>query len=214
MGGYFLYLPYLPYFPHLFSRYNHSMKPAFLFIGLGNIGKEYESTRHNIGFFAADRVAKELNAGEFKDTPRFMSMIAEGEIDGLSCAIIKPTTYMNRSGEAVRKLVDFYKLDPATQLLMCCDDIDLPLGTHRLRMNGGPGTHNGLKSIVDSFGENFPRLRIGIGPKSETMDLAAWVLSRLTEAEKKALDPSLAYAVTAMREVMKSKKEGRKAAGQ
>lgn len=178
------------------------MKPQFLLIGLGNPGAQYERTRHNVGWLALDAAAKELSAGTFVDKPRFMSLIAEAKMDAASCLLVKPTTFMNRSGEAVRKLVDFYKLDPSKQLLVCCDDIDLPLGTHRLRMSGGPGTHNGLKSIVDSFGENFPRLRIGLGPNPLGTDLAAWILSAMTKEEKKALAQSLQYAVAAMREVM------------
>jgi PTH1 family peptidyl-tRNA hydrolase len=98
---------------------------------------------------------------------------------------------MNRSGECIRKLVDFYKLDVSYQLLVISDDIDLPLGEVRLRMNGGPGTHNGLRSIVETIGEGFPRLRIGIGTPSAGEDLAAWVLSSLSPAEDKALTETL-----------------------
>ena len=179
------------------------MKPSFLLIGLGNPGKEYASTRHNAGWLALDVAAKELGAGEWSDKPRFFSSVAEAEIDGTSCLLVKPLTFMNRSGEAIRKLVEFTKLDPSKRILVVCDDIDLPLGTHRLRMSGGPGTHNGLKSIVDTLGENFPRFRIGLGPKPEGVDLAAWILSGLTKEEKAALKPSLQHATTAMRETMK-----------
>ncbi|MSR67726.1 aminoacyl-tRNA hydrolase [Candidatus Peribacteria bacterium] len=181
------------------------MKPQFLLIGLGNPGTQYASTRHNIGWLALDAVAQELKAGDWSDKPRFMSAVCEIEIDGLPCLLVKPSTFMNRSGEAIKKLVDFYKLDPATQTLVCCDDIDLPLGTHRLRMSGGPGTHNGLKSIVDILGENFPRFRIGLGPKQEGADLASWILSRLKKEEEKALQNSLQSASAAMRDVMKKK---------
>ncbi len=180
------------------------MKPQFLLIGLGNPGAQYRNTRHNVGWFAIDRAAEELKAGEWSDKPRFLSAVSEADIDNVPCLLIKPLTFMNRSGEAIRKLVDFYKLNPATQILVCCDDIDLPLGTHRLRMTGGPGTHNGLKSIVDTFGENFPRLRIGLGSQPTGMDLAAWVLSAMTMEEKKALEPSLKAVTTAVRQVMQS----------
>lgn len=184
------------------TLYFLSMKPQFLIVGLGNPGKQYESTRHNVGWLALDTLAEELKAGEWSDKPRFLSTVAEAEINGVACLLVKPLTFMNRSGEAIHKLLDFYKLSPALQLLVCCDDIDLPLGTHRLRMTGGPGTHNGLKSIVDSIGENFPRLRIGLGPKPDGVDLASWILSGLTKDEKKALEPSLHFLGTAAKEVI------------
>ncbi len=179
------------------------MKPSFLLIGLGNPGTQYAATRHNIGWLALDAAASAVNAENWSEKPKFMSAVCEADIDDTPCLFVKPLTFMNRSGEAIKKFVDFYKLDPSKQILVCCDDIDLPLGTHRLRMSGGPGTHNGLKSIVDTLGENFPRLRIGLGPKSAETDLASWILSRLTKQEEKALQPSLNHAVTAVREVMK-----------
>ncbi len=178
------------------------MKPQFLLIGLGNPGKQYGDTRHNVGWMAVDNAASKLQAREWNEKPRFLSSIAEGSLNDIPCLLVKPSTFMNRSGEAVRKLIDFYKLNPATQMLVCCDDIDLPLGTHRLRMSGGPGTHNGLKSIVDMIGEGFPRLRIGLGSKPEGADLAAWILSSMTKDEKSALRPSLEYVTTAMKEVI------------
>lgn len=181
------------------------MKPQFLLIGLGNPGVQYENTRHNVGWMAVDAAASTLGAAEFAEKPRFLSRIAEADLDGMCCLLVKPTTFMNRSGEAVRKLIDFYKLNPATQILVCCDDIDLPLGAHRLRRTGGPGTHNGLKSIVDTIGESFPRLRIGLGVQPEGMDLAAWILSSMTKEEKKALQPSLETVTTSMKEIMMKK---------
>lgn len=178
------------------------MKPALVLIGLGNIGKAYEDTRHNVGFLAAEHVAKELGAGEWADKQKFQCFVTDAELDGMPVLLAKPTTYMNLSGHAIKKIVDFYKLNPANQILVCCDDIDLPLGTHRFRMNGGPGTHNGLKSIVEVFGENFPRLRIGLGRQPEGMDLAAWVLSRMTGEERKQLQPSYETVTECMRSVM------------
>ena len=154
----------------------------------------------------AERLAKDLGSGEWIGSQKFMAEIAEAEMDGQSILLIKPTTFMNRSGECIRKIIDFYKLDPAKQILVCCDDVDLPLGTHRLRMNGGPGTHNGLKSIVDCIGEGFPRLRIGFGPQPEHIDLAAWVLSGMTAEEKKMLEPSVNYAKIAVQEILKNNK--------
>ena len=180
------------------------MKPQFLLIGLGNPGKQYEQTRHNAGFMAIDHAAKELGAGEWSDSQKFMAVIAEATIDGKSCLLVKPTTFMNRSGECIRKFAEFYKLDVSKQILVCCDDIDIPLGTHRFRMTGGPGTHNGLKSIVDIFGENFARLRIGIGPQPKEIDLAAWVLSIMTVEERKGIETAFVAAHQNAKEMIKA----------
>jgi PTH1 family peptidyl-tRNA hydrolase len=180
------------------------MKPSFLLIGLGNPGKSYESTRHNIGFLALDHVARELKAGPWEDKQKFLCTASEAEFDGASLLLVKPTTFMNRSGECIRKLIDFYKLNPASQILVVVDDIDIPLGTHRFRATGGPGTHNGLKSIVESFGENFPRLRIGFGPKPEGYDLASWVLSALSKEEVKAMKNGYEAVLSTVRDVLTS----------
>lgn len=183
------------------------MKPQFLLIGLGNPGAQYESTRHNVGWLAVDSVHASEKGSEWSEKPKFLSALSDATIDGHGVLLVKPLTFMNRSGEAVRKLIDFYKLNPATQMLVCCDDIDLPLGTHRLRMSGGPGTHNGLKSIVECIGENFPRLRIGLGSQPSGHDLAAWVLSSIAAGEKKALQPSLNAAKNAMLDIMRQSKQ-------
>lgn len=180
------------------------MKPAFLIVGLGNPGTQYALTRHNLGWLALDAVAKDLKAGDYEEQQKFLCTAAEGEYEGTPILLVKPTTFMNRSGECIRKLVDFYKLNPATQLLVLCDDIDLPAGSHRFRMNGGPGTHNGLKSIVETLGENFPRHRLGLGEPPEQMDLAAWVLSRLSDEELKVQQPSFKAVLTSVKEVMKT----------
>jgi len=163
------------------------MKPSLVVVGIGNPGNSYASTRHNVGFLAVDALSSAFGEGEWKDKQKFLSVAQEARIVTVPVLLVKPLTYMNRSGEAVRKIVDFYKLDSKEQVIVCCDDIDIPLGTVRLRRSGGPGTHNGLKSLVEQFGEDFPRLRIGIGPKPEKADLAAWVLSKLTEEESEAL---------------------------
>lgn len=167
------------------------MKPDLVIVGLGNPGKEYEKTRHNAGWIALDVLAKEVGADSFSDAQKFLCTLSEGTLTGKKVLLVKPTTFMNRSGECIRKLVDFYKLNPATQILAVCDDIDLPLGTFRFRASGGPGTHNGLKSIVETLGEGFPRHRIGLGTCPAQMDLAAWVLSRLSSEELQAMRPAM-----------------------
>ncbi len=162
------------------------MKPRFVIVGLGNPGANYESTRHNVGFLALDHIAKEFKAEQFKDNQKFLAQTTDVVIDGVATMLVKPTTYMNRSAESIRKILTFFKL-PATRLLVISDDIDLPPGTFRMKLNGGPGTHNGLKSIVEDLGEDFPRLRIGIGTQPEGHDLAAWVLSTLSREELSTL---------------------------
>ena len=182
------------------------MKPSFLIVGLGNPGKQYAKTRHNAGWMALDAFADAIDATDYEDNQKFLCASAEGELDGKSVLLVKPATFMNLSGHCIKKLVDFYKLNPANQLLILCDDIDIPRGTHRLRMTGGPGTHNGLKSIVEIFGENFPRCRIGLGPKPTEVDLAAWVLSGMSPTDKKIMQPAFDAVLGCVKEVMKSMK--------
>ncbi len=181
------------------------MKPALAIIGLGNPGSGSERTRHNAGFRAVDAIAEKFSEGEWQNKQKFLAVAREGRILAAPILILKPTTYMNRSGESVRKVVDFFKLDPKTQILILCDDIDLPLGEMRLRMKGGPGTHNGLKSIVETLGEEFPRLRIGIGSQPVGADLATWVLSVAPLEEEK----KIAAAIKAIPEQVRTYVRGR-----
>ena len=164
------------------------MKPSLVIVGLGNPGKAYERTRHNAGFHALDELGKSYGTGAWKQMSKFKGEGLEARIGIAPVLLFKPHTFMNLSGESVRALVDFYKLDPAQNVLVLCDDIDLPLGTPRLRKSGSAGTHNGLKSIIEHVGEGFPRLRLGIGPKPEKVDLANWVVSAFSEEERKVMD--------------------------
>ncbi len=164
------------------------MKPSLLLIGLGNPGKQYDKTRHNAGFQAIDVLSKAFGQGEWKESEKYQAFVQEARVLAAPTLLVKPVTYMNLSGESVRKLVDFYRLDPKTQMIVLCDDIDLPLGTLRFRKKGSAGTHNGLKSIIEQFGEEFPRLRIGIGSKPAGADLATWVLSGIPGEEQKELN--------------------------
>ncbi len=164
------------------------MKPALLLVGLGNPGASYERTRHNVGFQALDRLSREFGEGAWELRQKFLATAQEGRVVAAPVLLVKPETYMNRSGECLRKLVDFYKLNAAEQLLVFCDDVDLPLGEIRFRKKGGPGTHNGLKSIVAAVGEDFPRVRIGLGAQPGGADLAAWVLSVPPKEEQAALE--------------------------
>lgn len=167
------------------------MKPQLLLVGLGNPGASYDRTRHNAGFAALNSLSKEFGEGEWKPMQKFNAVIQEGRIVTAPILLIKPQTYMNLSGDAIVKLLRFYKLDAGKKLIVFTDDVDLPLGTIRFREKGGPGTHNGMKSIVDSIGEGFARIRLGIGPQPKGKDLAAWVLSKMSAAEKKSLDEAI-----------------------
>ncbi len=164
------------------------MKPSLIIVGLGNPGKAYEKTRHNLGFRAVDLLVETFGEGDWEDRKKFSSIACEGRIVTVPVLFVKPQTYMNDSGDAVQKIVEFYKIDPAEQLLVIFDEIDIPLGTVRLKMKGGPGTHNGMKSIVERIGEEFPRLRLGLGGPTKGQDLATWILSALTKEELGALN--------------------------
>lgn len=133
----------------------------YIIAGLGNPGKKYENTRHNMGFHAVDRIAETLRIDVNRG--RFQSLIGEGDLDGEKVILCKPQTFMNLSGNALREICSFYKL-PMSHVIVIYDDIDLPLGHLRIRKAGGPGTHNGMRSVVQQLGtEDFPRIRIGVG---------------------------------------------------
>lgn len=183
------------------------MKPALVLIGLGNPGASYVATRHNVGFQAIDVLSKEFGTGAWKENGKFESDVQEGRLLAAPLLFVKPRTYMNLSGTAIQKIVAYYKLNAAEQILVLCDDVDLPLGTLRLRQSGSAGTHNGLKSIVATLGQNFPRLRIGIGPKPAGADLATWVLSALTAEERRTLDETYAKIPEVVKEFVLGKAE-------
>ena len=156
-----------------------------LVIGLGNPGDGYAATRHNIGFQVAARLAKRARL-EF-GIKAAESRIAEGTLGGVRVAIARPQTFMNESGRAVRKLLDRYRLDPA-DMLVVYDDVDLPLGRVRVRTRGGPGTHNGMRSVVREVGEGFARVRCGVAPADQRAeirtDLADYVLAAFDADER------------------------------
>jgi PTH1 family peptidyl-tRNA hydrolase len=176
------------------------MKPSLIIIGLGNPGNTYNRTRHNAGFQALDVLSESFGEGEWTERQKFASVIQDARIITVPILLVKPTTYMNMSGDAMRKLVDFYGLNPAEQVIVISDDIDLPLGDVRFRKKGGPGTHNGLKSIVEIFGEDVPRLRIGLGDRPDQFDLAAWVLSIPSPEEQLKLHEAYAKIPDMLRE--------------
>ena len=157
----------------------------YLIVGLGNPGLSYRKTRHNAGFQALDKLADRLNV-RIK-TKGFSALYGEGKIDGERVILMKPQTYMNLSGDAVQQLLHFYKLEPE-RLIVLYDDIELPLGSLRIRANGSAGSHNGMRSVIACVNsENFPRIRIGVG-KDESVLLRDYVLKRPSKAEQKTLD--------------------------
>src|SRR5207253_7936373 len=167
-----------------------------LVVGLGNPGYGYANTRHNVGFAVANRLGKRARA-EF-GVKSADSRIAEGSLGGMKIAIARPQTFMNDSGRAVKKLLDRYRLDPA-DMLVIFDEVDLPLGSLRIRQSGGSGTHNGMRSIVREVGEGFPRIRVGVAPVQlkEVPDLAEYVLSPFDADEKAAADRAMDRAAEA-----------------
>lgn len=155
----------------------------WLIVGLGNPGEEYIQTRHNIGFQCVTAVAKRYRF-DFSEK-RAHARIAEGQAHGQRVALAKPFTFMNVSGQAVVGLKQWYKIDSATDLVVIYDDVDLPFGTLRLRERGSAGTHNGMRSIVGQLGgQNFRRIRVGIGQAPPGWDLAKYVLGRFTREEQ------------------------------
>lgn len=163
---------------------------SYIIAGLGNFGKEYDNTRHNAGFIAADALCKRLYVRA--DRQKYKALTCEARISGARVLIMKPLTYMNDSGIAIREAAAFYKIPPE-RIIILVDDINLDPGKLRLRRKGSHGGQNGLKSIIANLGsDNFTRIRIGIGQKPHpAYELAAWVLSRFTEGDRKAVDASL-----------------------
>lgn len=164
-----------------------------LIVGLGNPGMKYDRTRHNVGFMVIDRFANKHNITI--DNAKWKALVGEGRIAGEKVLLMKPQTYMNLSGHAVRQAIQFYKLDPE-EVLVICDDIDIAFGHIRLKSKGSAGTHNGLKSIVQEIGSSdFPRLKIAVGRKPAFMDLADFVLSKFSRDEEKTLDEEIETGV-------------------
>ncbi|MBO8172678.1 MAG: aminoacyl-tRNA hydrolase [Bacillaceae bacterium] len=164
-------------------------------IGLGNPGKEYENTRHNVGFMVLDRLADMWHVDISQH--KFQSMVGEGRLDTEKVLLVKPLTFMNLSGEAVRKVVDFYKLD-IEDLVIVYDDLDLPAGRIRLRQKGSAGGHNGIKSIIAHLGtQEFKRVKIGIDRPPAGQDVARYVLSPFGKEERNLVDEAVDRAARA-----------------
>jgi PTH1 family peptidyl-tRNA hydrolase len=168
-----------------------------LIVGLGNPGRQYDKTRHNAGYMVVDRLAEKLAPGA-PAKAKFNSTLTEGKLGQEQVLLMKPTTYMNRSGAAIAEAVRFYKLEPAKDLLVIVDDVYLPSGSLRLRPGGGAGSHNGLSDIERALGtETYPRLRIGVDAPPPFIDQADYVLGRFTDEQLTLITPAIAKAAEA-----------------
>ena len=164
-----------------------------LILGLGNVGEKYLFTRHNVGFMVLDRLAVRENFS-FREEKKLKSFIAKVRLDGEEFLLVKPTTFMNLSGEALRAVIDYYKID-VKDILVIYDDLSLELGRIRFRASGSDGGHNGIKSIIKNLGtKEFARLKIGIGPQPN-LPSEVYVLQKFTEDDLKLLKPALDKSV-------------------
>lgn len=169
----------------------------YIIAGLGNPGRQYEGTRHNMGFDVVDRLVMDWNIPRGRE--QFHSLTGTGMIGGNKVLLMKPLTYMNLSGNAVREAVHFYKTDPAKELIVISDDIDLEPGHIRIRKKGSAGGQNGLKNIIQQLGtEEFTRVRVGTGAKPAGWDLADWVLSRFNKEDRALVDGAIIRAAEAV----------------
>jgi len=173
----------------------------FLIVGLGNVGKEYDNTNHNVGFMVADQLADELDT--FFARKQCRASVAETVLNGEKIVMAKPHTYMNLSGESVREFVQKFKI-PLENVIIVLDDIDLDVGVVRYRPKGSAGTHNGLRSIVACLGtSDFKRVRIGIGKGHPSQDLADYVLSKISKQDKPLIEEACTEAVGLIIETIK-----------
>ena len=176
---------------------------AWLVVGLGNVGDKYDGTRHNIGFEVMDELGKRGNFAIRKIKHRALTQTAE--IGGQRVLVMKPTTFMNLSGEAIIDAAKFYKV-PAERVLVVCDDVSLPTGKLRLRRSGSAGGHNGLKNIILHLGTDaFPRVKVGVGEKPHPdYDMIDWVMGKFHGENRKIMDEAVKRAADAVEAILKS----------
>lgn len=172
----------------------------YYIVGLGNPGLKYEITRHNAGFLTIDYLARKNNIDVRKI--KFKSLIGQGVISGHKVMLVKPQTYMNNSGEAVREIFNYFEFDH-DKLILIYDDIDIDFGSIRIRKKGSAGTHNGMKSIIYNLGFNdFPRIKIAVGQKPSYMNLANFVLSGFNKKEVKVIEEEIILASEAINMIL------------
>ncbi|MBE5883785.1 MAG: aminoacyl-tRNA hydrolase [Lachnospiraceae bacterium] len=170
----------------------------YIIVGLGNPKKEYINTRHNIGFDVIDKLAEQEKIAVLEK--KHKAIIGKGYIAGQKCILAKPQTFMNLSGESVREIIDYYKVDETEELIVISDDISLDVGQLRIRKKGSAGGHNGLKNIIAHLGhDTFMRVKMGVGEKPKGWDLADYVLGHFTPDERKQMDEASERAADAIR---------------
>ena len=173
----------------------------YIIVGLGNFGKEYNNTRHNIGFDVIDKLAEQENITVLEKKHR--AVIGKGIVAGQKCILAKPLTYMNLSGECVRELLDYYKVDETSELIVISDDVSLDVGQLRIRKKGSAGGHNGLKNIIAHLGhDSFIRIKMGVGEKPQNWDSADYVLGRFSAPEREVMDEAAERAADAVRTII------------
>ncbi len=178
------------------------LEDLFIIIGLGNPGKKYENTRHNVGFDTVELLSRRHGISITK--LKHKALLGDGKISGKRVILVKPQTFMNLSGESVREILEWYKV-PVKNIIIIYDDIDLPAGKLRLRPKGSAGTHNGMRSVIYQIeSDEFPRIRIGVGGPPEGWELADYVLSKLSGEDKKKVEEAIVYAADAVEEIVKS----------
>ena len=173
----------------------------YLIVGLGNPEEEYSKTRHNMGFDVINKLAKKHDINVEKT--KFQSLYGTGMIENEKVILVKPQTYMNNSGEAVKPFADFYKIEPE-KIIVIYDDIDILTGITKIRLKGGPGTHNGMKSVVHELGTTeFPRVRVGTGNGEKIQDLISYVIGKVNDEEYEKLEEGINKGVIAIEEILK-----------
>lgn len=174
----------------------------YLIIGLGNPEREYSRTRHNMGFDVINKLADRYNIDVNKK--KFDSVYGKGEIEGQKVVLVKPQTYMNLSGEAVGKFVSYYKVNP-DEIIIIYDDLDIEKGIIKIRKKGGPGTHNGMKSVVYELAtDEFPRIRVGIGEEKKVNNMIDFVIKKVDDETYKELEEGIDKATEAIPEILKN----------
>lgn len=169
----------------------------YVIAGLGNPTKQYEKTRHNVGFDVIDALADKYNI--IMNEKKHKAICGKGMIAGQKVLLIKPQTFMNLSGESVAEVLDYYKLDPAEEFIVIFDDISLPPGNIRIRRKGSAGGHNGIKNIIARTGtSDFARVKVGVGEKPEGWDLADYVLGRFSKEDRSYVEDAIADACQAV----------------
>ena len=186
-----------------FERSEKGMEyKMYIIIGLGNPEKDYSNTRHNMGFQVINKLAKQYEIEVTKS--KFKGLYGNGVIEGEKVILLKPQTFMNLSGESVKEILQFYKIE-IEKIILIYDDIDIEPGVIKIRKTGGPGTHNGMKSVVhETNTQNFKRVRVGIGMPEDKEDLIEYVIGAIPEEDKEPLEKGIELAKEAVVEIIKN----------